>query len=78
MVNFSFTKMANDDFSESPGRADSKNPIFIFCRFLCLGHLRGPGVSLGRILGVPSIETVGVGGWGVLARVLYRPSPPSH
>ena len=48
MVNFFFTKyMANDDFLEPPRRADSKNPIFIFCR-LGLGHLRGPGsVSVG-------------------------------
>ena len=50
---FFFTKyMANDDFSEPPRRADSKNPIFIFCPFLGLGHLRGPGFSLGRISGV--------------------------
>ena len=54
---FFFTKyMANDDFSEPPQHADSKNPIFIFCRFLGLGHLRGPGVSLGSICGVPSIQ----------------------
>ena len=31
MVNFFFTKcMANDDFSEPPRHADSKNLIFIF------------------------------------------------
>ena len=48
--------MANDDFSEPPRRADSKNLTFIFCPILGLGHLRGPGVSLGRILGVLSIE----------------------
>ena len=55
--------MANDDFSEPPRRADSKNPIFIFGGFLGLGHLRGPGVSLGRILGVLSIEPfLGEGG----------------
>ena len=49
MVNFFFfTKyMANDDFSEPPRRADSKNPIFIFCRILGPGHLRGPGVWVG-------------------------------
>ena len=30
-----------------------------------LGHLRGPGVSLGRIFGVPSIEPfLGEGGGG--------------
>ena len=62
--------MANDDFSEPPRCADSKNPIFIFCRFLGLGHLRGPGVSLGRILGVLSIEPY-LGEGGVLARGLY-------
>ena len=64
MVNFFFNKFtANGAFSEPPRRADSKNPIFIFCRFLGLGHLRGPGVSLGRILGVPSIEPfLGEGG----------------
>ena len=33
--------MARDDFSEAPRRADSRNPIFIFCRILGLGHLRG-------------------------------------
>ena len=33
-------------------------------RFLGLGHLRGPGVSLGRILGDPSIEPL-FGGGGV-------------
>ena len=40
------------------------NPLdaLIFCRFLGLGHLRGPGVSLGRILGVPSIEPLFGGG----------------
>ena len=48
--------MASGVFSEPPRRADSKNPIFIFCRILGLGHLRGPGFSLGRILGVLSIE----------------------
>ena len=61
---FFFTKyLANDDFSEPPRRADSKNPIFIFCRFLGPGHFQGPGVSFGRILGVPSIEPfLGEGG----------------
>ena len=37
--------------SLNPLDADSKNPIFIFCQFLGLGHLRGPGVSFVRILG---------------------------
>ena len=65
--------MANDDFSEPPRRTDSKNPIFIFCQFLGLGHLRGLGVSLLRIFGVPSIEPLLGGG---LARGLYRTPPP--
>ena len=43
--------MANDDFSEPPRRADSKNPIFIF--FLAEVWVRvtlgAPGVNLGRI-----------------------------
>ena len=74
MINFFFTKyMANDDFSEPPRRADSKNPFFIFCRFWGLGHLRGPGVRLGSFLGVPSIEPP-LG--GAPARGLYRPPPP--
>ena len=55
--------MANDDFSEPPRRADSKNPIFFFSQFLGLGHLPGLGVRLGRILGVLSIEPfLGEGG----------------
>ena len=48
--------MANDDFSEPPRRTDSKNLSFIFFRLLGPRHHRGPGVSLGRILGVMSIE----------------------
>ena len=48
--------MVNDDFSEPPRRADSKNLIFIFSRILGPGHLRGPGVSIGTIFGVPLIE----------------------
>ena len=55
--------MANDDFSEPPRRADSKNPIFFFSRFLGLGHLPGPGVRLGSIVGFLSIEPfLGEGG----------------
>ena len=72
---FFFTKyMANDDFSEPPQRADSKNPIFFFCQFLGLGHLRGPVVSVGRILGVLSIEPFLGGGSG--RRALSTPPPP--
>ena len=51
MVKFFFTKYtANDDFSEPPQRADSKNAIFSFSRIFLggQGHLRAPGVSLGR------------------------------
>ena len=55
-------------------RADSKNPIFIFCRFMGLGHLRGLGVSLGRILGVHSVELL-LGGGGGSGQGLYRPPP---
>ena len=51
-----------------------KIPIFIFCRILGLGHLRGPGVSLGRNLGVPSIEPFFGGGSG--RRALSTPTPP--
>ena len=53
-----------------------KIPFSFFCRFLGLGHLRGPGVSLVRIFWVPSIEPR-FGGGG-LARGLYRhpPTPP--
>ena len=55
MVKIFLTKdMANDDFSEPPGHADSKNPIFIFCRILGRGHLWGPGFRLGRIFGGPA------------------------
>ena len=66
--------IAKDDFSEPPQRADSKNPSFIFCRSFAPGHLRGPGVSLGRILGGGSIEPPLFGGG--LARGLYRTPPP--
>ena len=75
MVNFICSKcMANDAFSEPPRRADSRNPIFIFCLFLGLGHLRGPGVSLGRILGDPSIEPL-LGGGGASQGALLNPPP---
>ena len=42
---FSTKYMANDDCSESPQRAGSRNPIFIFCQILGPDHLRGPGVG---------------------------------
>ena len=67
----------NDDFSEPPRRADSKNRIFIFLPKLESGPLRGPGVSLGRILaGGASIKPLWGGGGRALARGLYRPPPP--
>ena len=49
---------------------------FFFCRFSGPSHLRGPGVSLGRIFGGPSIELFL--GWGVGSsqRGLYRLPPP--
>ena len=55
--------------------ADSKNPIFNFCRILGPGQLRGPGVSPIKIWRGPSIERFG-GGWGGLARRLCRSPPP--
>ena len=69
--------MANDDFSEPPRRADSKNPIFFFPRFLGLGHLQGPGVRLGRILGVLSIEPF-LGEGGVRPEGSIDPPPPGN
>ena len=75
MVNCFFAKyMANDDFSKPPRRADSTNPIFIFCRILGPGHLRGPGVSLGKILGARQLSPFFEGGGP--AGGLYRPPPP--
>ena len=69
--------MANDDFSEPPQRADSKNPIFIFSRFLGLGHLQGLGVRLGMILGVLSIEPfLGEGGDRQEGSIDPPPPPP--
>ena len=55
--------MANDGFSEPPRRADSNTSLFTFCRISGPGHLQGPGVSLGRILGGLSIEPF-LGGFG--------------
>ena len=69
--------MANDDFSELLRRADSKNPIFFFSRFLGLGHLQGLGVSLGRIWEVLSIEPF-LGEGGGPAGGLHRPPPPGN
>ena len=62
LVNFFVKHYQIHDFFEPPRWADSRNPIFIFCRLLGSGHLRGSGVSLGRILGGPSIEPFGGGG----------------
>ena len=48
MLQFSPTKyMAKDDFSEPPRRADSKNPIFVFCRLQGSGARRSVPVGLG-------------------------------
>ena len=66
--------MANDDFSEPPRRTDSKNPIFIFCRILGLGHLRGLGLVSGEFLGSRRLSPFC--GKGGIARGLYRPPPP--
>ena len=57
-----------------------KIPFSFFCRFLGLGHLRGPGVSLVRILGFPSIELFfwrGGGGGGASQGALSTPAPPA-
>ena len=67
--------MTKDDFSEPPGRADSTNPIFIFCRFLDLGHLPGPGVSLGGFFGGP-INCAPFLGGGPSQGALSTPPPP--
>ena len=69
-------------FLNPPRSADSKSPIVIFYRVLGPGHLRGPRVSLGRILGVPSIEPL-LGGGGVKPGGSVDPPPqlkalPSH
>ena len=76
MVKFFFTKcMANDEFSKPPRRADSKNPVFIFCRFLCLGHLRGLGsVSVG-FRGSRQLSPFW-GGGGSSQGALSPPPPP--
>ena len=50
--------------------------IFISCRFLGLGHLRGMRVSLGRIVGVPSIEPFGGGGVRPEGSIDPPPPPP--
>ena len=67
--------MANDDFSEPLDALIPNIPFLFFCRFLRLGHLRGPGVRLGRILGVLSIEPFF--GGGSLPGGSIDPPPPS-
>ena len=67
--------MANDDFSEPPRRADSQNCIFISSRILGPGHLRGSGVSLGRIFGGRQLSPFG--GGGASQRAVSTPSPRS-
>ena len=79
MVKFFFTKYtASDDFSDLPRRADSKNPILIFCRILGPGHLRGPGVSLSRNFGGrASIELLGgESSQGAVWTTAQPPLPP--
>ena len=68
--------MANDDSSETPSRADSKNPFFFFPRFLALDHLQGLGVRLGKSLGVLSIEPF-LGEAGVRPEGSIVPPPPT-
>ena len=54
-----------------------KIPFSFFCRSLGAGHLWGPRVSLGRILGGPSVEPPPfLWGGGGPARGLYRHPPP--
>ena len=78
MGEFLCTKyMANDDFSEPARRTDSKNPIFIFCLFLGLGHLRGPGVNLGRILGSHQLSPFLSGLGGSSQGALSSPPAPN-
>ena len=44
--------MTNDDFSEPPRRADSKNPVFIFfAEFRVRVTSWAPGISLGGSFG---------------------------
>ena len=77
MVKFLVTKyMANDDFSGPPRRADSINPIFIVCRILGPGCLRGPGFSLNRIGVGASIEPFFLGGMSSQRAVSTAPPPP--
>ena len=64
-------------FSEPPRRADSQHPIFIFCRILGLGHLRGPGVSLNRILGGGVVNGALFWGGGSSQRTASTPTRPS-
>ena len=72
-----FTKcMANGDFSETPRRTDSKDPIFFFFAIFwarVTSEAQG-SVSVG-FGGSHQIEPL-FGGWGVLARGLHRPPPP--
>ena len=59
--------IANDHFSEPPRRAEPNNPMFICCWNFSPGHLRGPGVSLSRVLG-----RVGRGGSGNASKAAQR------
>ena len=53
-----------------------KIPFSFFAEILGLGHLRGPGISLGRILAVLSIEPLGGGGGGLGSQGALLTPPP--
>ena len=68
--------MANDAFSDPAPPADSKNPIFIFCRFFGPGHLWGPGAgSVGFGGGTGQLSLLLLLG-GVSLRAVSTPQPP--
>ena len=66
--------MANDDFSEPPRRADSNDPIFIFCRFWVRVTYEAQGSVLVGFWGSRQLSPFWGRGGG-LARGLYRPPP---
>ena len=53
-----------------------KVPFSLFCRFLGLGHLRGPGVSIGRISGSCQLSLFFWGGSSQGAQSTPAPPPP--
>ena len=75
MVNFFFTRyMANDDISQPPRHADSKNLIFIFRRIWVRVTSGGAWGSVS--VGFWGARQLSLLGGGVLAIGLYRPPPP--